>query len=113
MQVGSRRPGHLHAGALALALAVAIVAGASCGGGSVSSARAVEGFNRVAAARGVKLMCPDEVDTSAKEIDCTLQGIKTGKTTPVKMKSIDKEDEFVDAADGTEFNKAVQSVTQP
>jgi hypothetical protein len=105
------RVGHrLRAGALALAVAAG---GAGCGSDTVSSAKAVETFNRVAAARDVKLTCPEELDKGLDHIDCTLQGTKTGKTAAVKVRGIDTEDDFLDAVDGAEFNKAVQEVTQP
>ena len=106
-----RRVGH---GLCAAVLAVAVAAGgAGCGDDTVSSSKAVEAFNRVAAARNVKLMCPEELDKGLDQIDCTLQGTKTGKTAPVKMRGIDTEDDFLDAVDGNEFARAVQAVTQP
>ncbi len=107
-----RRVGHrVWAGALAV---VAAAGGAGCGGDdTVSSTKAVEAFNRVAEARNVRLMCPEDVNKKVKEIDCTLQGTKTGKTATVKMRAIGEETDFLDAVDGNEFRNAVERVTQP
>ena len=91
---------------------VAAAGGAGCGRDTLSSADAVEAFNELAKARDVRLMCPEDI-RKKQEIDCTLQGTKTGKTAAVKMRGIDTEDDFLDAVDGAEFNKAVQGVTQP
>ncbi len=72
----------------------------------------METFNRVAEARQVKLICPEEVDKGA-EFECTLEGTNTGKTAKVKMEAISDEDDFLDAADGPAFKNAVEQVTQP
>ncbi len=78
----------------------------------MSTRTAVETFNRVAEARQVKIMCPEEVDKGA-EFECTLQGTNTGKTAQVRMEAMNDEDDYLDAADGPAFNNAVQQVTQP
>jgi hypothetical protein len=94
-----------------LAAVVAAVMGA-CGNGTVATRTPVENFNRVAEARDVKLVCPEEVD-KGKQFDCTLQGTKTGKTATVRMEGLDDKDAVVNAADGPAFISAVQQVTQP
>ena len=105
-----RVPGGLCASALAL---LAAAGGPGCGRDTVTSGKAVQAFNRVAEARGVALRCPERVDSSTETIDCTLEGTRTGKTAPVKMRGLGGEDDFIDAVDGTAFNNAVQQVTQP
>lgn len=97
---------------LPIAFAAGVI-GPGCGGGTVSSTKAVEAFNRLAEARNVALECPEEFDKDKREVDCTLRGTKTGKTAPVKIESLSDEDDLIEAADGAEFNRAVQQVTQP
>ena len=91
---------------------VAAAGGAGCGRDTLSSADAVEAFNELAKARDVRLMCPEDI-RKKQEIDCTLQGTKTGKTAPVKMRGLDNEDDFIDAVDGEQFRNALERVTQP
>ena len=103
-----------HQAVRASALAVAIATGgAACGDDTVATKTAVEGFNRAAEPRDVRLMCPEEIDKGAEEMDCTLQGTKTGKTAKVKMEAISDESQFLETTDGPAFNNAVEQVTQP
>ncbi|MDQ3571040.1 MAG: hypothetical protein M3396_10580 [Actinomycetota bacterium] len=87
--------------------------GVACGDDTIATKTAVEGFNRAAEPRDVRLMCPEEIDKGVKEMDCTLQGTKTGKTAAVKMEAISDESEFLETTDGAAFRNAVEQVTQP
>ncbi len=85
----------------------------ACGDDTVDTKTAVERFNQTAASRGVRLMCPEELDKGVKEMDCTLEGTKTGKTAGVKMEAISDESDFPETTDGAAFTNAVEQVTRP
>lgn len=58
----------------------------------------------------MKLDCPDTVDKDVAEIDCTIQGAKTGKTAPVEIAVTGEEEKTLTPKDEAALQRAVEEL---
>ena len=95
------------------AFAVLVVIGAAgCGGDKLDTTEAVESFNTQFKAFEVKLDCPDTIDKDVTEVDCTIQGDKTGKTAPVKLAVAGEKEKTLTPKDDAALQRAVEEVVR-
>ncbi|MBA2751528.1 MAG: hypothetical protein H0U41_04715 [Actinobacteria bacterium] len=97
----------LCAGAFA---ALLVIGAAGCGGDKLDTTEAVESFNTQFKAFEVKLDCPDTIDKDVTEVDCTIQGNKTGKTAPVTLAVSGDKEKTVTPKDDAAVQRAVEEV---
>ena len=99
----------LCAGAFA---ALLVIGAAGCGGDKLDTTEAVESFNTQFKAFEVKLDCPDTIDKDVTEVDCTIQGDKTGKTAPVKLAVAGEKEKTLTPKDDAALQRAVEEVVR-
>ena len=90
--------------------ALLVIGAAGCGGDKLDTTEAVESFNTQLQAFEVKLDCPDTVKKDVTEIECTVQGNKTGKTAPVKLAVAGEKEKTVTPKDDAAVQRAVEEV---
>lgn len=79
---------------------------------SSDTTEAVESFNTQVKAFDVKLDCPDLTRSTrdVAEIDCTIQGAKTGKTAPVEIAVTGEEEKTLTPKDEAALQRAVEEL---
>jgi hypothetical protein len=92
--------------------ALLVIGAAGCGGDKLDTTEAVESFNTQFKAFEVKLDCPDTIDQDVTEVDCTIQGDKTGKTAPVELAVAGEKEKTLTPKDDAALQRAVEEVVR-